>query len=284
MAQSPSPHDELYQLTHDVRVYLEALQTWGVRDVLAAHVPPPPEPPQPTEAVIPAPAPVSERQPPPPASHPASDPQGVQETLLPPTGGVDPLSQLSLTQLEVVAKACTQCRLHRSRTHVVFGVGNPRAELMFVGEAPGRDEDLQGEPFVGRAGQLLTRIIEAIGLKRADVYIANVLKCRPPNNRNPEADEIASCEPYLLRQIDLIKPRLIVALGTFAAQTLLQTKQPISQLRGRFHIYHHVRLMPTFHPAFLLRNPERKRAVWEDMQAVQRELRQTSGGYSGGEA
>jgi DNA polymerase len=145
---------------------------------------------------------------------------------------------------------------------------------MFVGEAPGRDEDQQGEPFVGRAGQLLTRIIEAIGMKRQDVYIANVIKCRPPNNRNPEEDEIARCEPYLIRQIELVKPRLIVALGTFAAQTLLKTKLPISQLRGRFHTYQGVKLMPTFHPAFLLRNPERKRAVWEDMQVVQRELRQ----------
>jgi len=168
---------------------------------------------------------------------------------------------------------CTQCRLHRGRTHVVFGVGNPRADLMFVGEAPGREEDLQGEPFVGRAGQLLTRIIEAIGLTRRDVYIANVIKCRPPNNRNPQEDEIARCEPYLVRQIELIKPKLIVALGTFAAQPFLQTNLPISQLRGRFHDYHGVRVMPTFHPAFLLRNPERKRAVWEDMQAVQRELR-----------
>jgi uracil-DNA glycosylase len=147
---------------------------------------------------------------------------------------------------------------------------------MFAGEAPGRDEDLQGEPFVGRAGQLLTRIIEAIGMQRQDVYIANVIKCRPPNNRNPEADEIARCEPYLIRQIALVQPRLIVALGTFAAQTLLKTKLPISQLRGRFHTYQGVKLMPTFHPAFLLRNPERKRAVWEDMQMVQRELRQPS--------
>jgi DNA polymerase len=136
---------------------------------------------------------------------------------------------------------------------VVFGVGNPDAELMFVGEAPGRDEDLQGEPFVGRAGQLLTRIIEAIGRKRQDVYIANVIKCRPPNNRNPQED-------------------VIVALGTYAAQTLLKTTLPISQLRGRFHTYHGCKLMPTFHPAFLLRNPERKRSVWEDMQLVQREL------------
>jgi DNA polymerase len=200
----------------------------------------------------------------------------VQEVLIPSQQALDPLARLSLAELETVAQQCTACQLHRGRTHVVFGIGNPQAELMFVGEAPGRDEDLQGEPFVGRAGQLLTRIIEAIGMKRQDVYIANVIKCRPPNNRNPEADEIARCEPYLIRQIALVQPRLIVALGTFAAQTLLKTKLPISQLRGRFHTYQGVRVMPTFHPAFLLRNPDRKRAVWEDMQAVQRELCQPS--------
>jgi uracil-DNA glycosylase family 4 len=217
----------------------------------------------------------SEGNPPRPAS--AVEPplfENTQDAPLPVQGHPDPLSKLSLAELEAVAKQCTQCRLQHGRKHVVFGVGNPHAELMFAGEAPGRDEDQQGEPFVGRAGQLLTRIIEAIGMKRQDVYIANVIKCRPPNNRNPEADEIARCEPYLVRQIELVKPRIIVALGTFAAQTLLKTKQPISQLRGRFHTYQGVKLMPTFHPAFLLRNPERKRAVWEDMQAVQRELRQ----------
>jgi uracil-DNA glycosylase len=280
MAQSSSPHDELQQLTHDVRAYLEALKTWGIRDLMAASTPPPPETPTAIAPIVPAPAMTSARQA--STTSPAvSDPPGMQETLVPAADGVDLLSRLSLPQLAAVAKACTQCRLHRSRTHVAFGVGNPQAELMFVGEAPGREEDLQGEPFVGRAGQLLTRIIEAIGLKRSDVYIANVLKCRPPNNRNPEEDEIRRCEPYLLRQIDLIQPRLIVALGTFAAQTLLQTKQPISQLRGRFHTYHHVKLRPTFHPAFLLRNPERKRDVWEDMQAVQRELRRSSQGNAG---
>jgi DNA polymerase len=206
-------------------------------------------------------------------SEPASSPE-LPATLSPPQPSAGPLSRLSFGELEAAAKQCTQCRLHQGRTHVVFGVGNPQAELMFVGEAPGRDEDLQGEPFVGRAGQLLTRIIEAIGMKRPDVYIANVIKCRPPNNRNPAEDEIARCEPYLIRQIELVQPRLIVALGTFAAQSLLKTRLPISQLRGRFHTYQGVRVMPTFHPAFLLRNPERKRAVWEDMQAVRRELRQ----------
>jgi DNA polymerase len=165
---------------------------------------------------------------------------------------------------------CTRCKLHKlGRTQVVFGVGNPNAALMFVGEAPGADEDQQGEPFVGRAGQLLTKIIEAIGLQRSDVYIANVIKCRPPGNRNPEADEVATCEPFLNEQIDLVKPRIIVALGTFAAHALLKTDAPISRLRGRVHDYRGgSKLIPTFHPAFLLRSPDRKRDVWEDMKKV----------------
>jgi DNA polymerase len=164
---------------------------------------------------------------------------------------------------------CTRCKLcKQGRTQVVFGVGNPQAQLMFVGEAPGQDEDIQGEPFVGRAGQLLTKIIEAIGLSRSDVYIANVIKCRPPNNRNPEPDEVATCEPFLFRQIDAIKPKVIVALGTFAAQCLLKTTDPISRMRGRTFNYRGAQLIPTFHPAFLLRSPDRKRDVWEDMKKV----------------
>jgi uracil-DNA glycosylase family 4 len=174
-----------------------------------------------------------------------------------------------LTEIHADIGDCTRCKLCRlGRTQIVFGVGNPRAELMFVGEAPGQDEDLQGEPFVGRAGQLLTKIIEAIGLSRADVYIANVIKCRPPQNRNPEPDEVATCEPFLFRQIDAIKPRVIVALGTFAAQCLLKTTDPISRMRGRVFPYRGAQLIPTFHPAFLLRSPDRKRDVWEDMKKV----------------
>ncbi|HEV3142161.1 MAG TPA: uracil-DNA glycosylase [Vicinamibacterales bacterium] len=164
---------------------------------------------------------------------------------------------------------CTRCKLHaQGRTQIVFGVGNPEADLMFVGEAPGADEDLQGFPFVGRAGQLLTKIIEAIGLKREDVYIANVIKCRPPGNRNPEPDEVDTCEPFLFRQIDVIKPKVIVALGKFGAQTLLRTLDPISKLRGRVFEYRGAKLIPTFHPAYLLRNPSSKREVWEDMKLV----------------
>jgi len=168
---------------------------------------------------------------------------------------------------------CRRCKLAPHRTQVVFGVGNPRARLVFVGEAPGRDEDRQGEPFVGRAGQLLTEIItKGMKLRREDVYIANVIKCRPPENRNPEPDEVAACEPFLLRQLGLIAPEVIVALGKFAVQTLLRTKTPITQLRGRWYDYHGVKLMPTFHPAYLLRNPADKRLVWEDIQRVMRAL------------
>jgi uracil-DNA glycosylase family 4 len=168
---------------------------------------------------------------------------------------------------------CTRCKLHTmGRTQVVFGVGNPDADLMFVGEAPGADEDVQGIPFVGRAGQLLTDIIEkGLQIPRKDVYIANVIKCRPPGNRNPEPDEVATCEPFLFQQIDIIKPKVIVALGKFGAQTLQRTHDPISRLRGRVYDYRGAKLIPTFHPAYLLRNPSSKREVWEDMKLV-REL------------
>ena len=164
---------------------------------------------------------------------------------------------------------CSRCKLHTlGRTQVVFGVGNPNADLMFVGEAPGADEDIQGEPFVGRAGQLLTKIIEAIGLRREDVYIANVIKCRPPGNRNPEPDEVEQCEPFLFRQIDTVKPKVIVALGKFAAQCLLRSNDPITRIRGREFKYRDAILIPTYHPAYLLRTPSAKREVWEDMKRV----------------
>jgi len=170
-------------------------------------------------------------------------------------------------------QACTRCPLHETRTKAVFGAGDADAELMFVGEAPGRDEDLKGEPFVGRAGQLLTEIItKGMGLRREDVYIANVIKCRPPDNRNPEPDEVATCEPFLVRQLELIGPRVIVALGKFAAQTLLRSKTPITKLRGQWADYRGIKVMPTFHPAYLLRNPGDKRLVWTDIKAVLAEL------------
>ncbi len=177
----------------------------------------------------------------------------------------------STPDLAALAKSlegCPRCKLSKTRTNIVFGQGNPKAELMFVGEAPGRDEDEQGLAFVGRAGQLLTKIIEAMGKKRDDVFIANVLKCRPPNNRNPEPDEVASCRPFLDEQIRLITPKVIVTLGTFAAQAILETDEPIGRMRGRWREIRGVRVMPTFHPAFLLRSPERKKDVWEDMKLV----------------
>jgi DNA polymerase len=179
----------------------------------------------------------------------------------------------SLEDLKSAIADCRRCKLWPGRTHLVFGVGNAKAAVMFVGEGPGRDEDLQGEPFVGRAGQLLTDIItKGMGLRREDVYIANVIKCRPPENRNPEPDEIESCEPFLRRQIDLVKPKIIVALGKFAVQTLLRTKVPIMRLRGSWHDYHGIKLMPTLHPAYLLRNPGDKKLVWEDVKKVLKEL------------
>ena len=168
---------------------------------------------------------------------------------------------------------CTRCKLHSGRTNLVFGVGNPEATLMFVGEGPGADEDEQGEPFVGRAGQLLTQIIKAMGFAREDVYIANVVKCRPPNNRNPEPDEIAQCSPFLQAQIATIQPKVIVALGKFAAQTLLGVETPISRLRGQFHELGDTVVMPTFHPSYLLRTPAAKREVWEDMKMVMQRLK-----------
>src|SRR5579872_4332414 len=175
----------------------------------------------------------------------------------------------ALTAIREDLGDCSRCKLHTlGRKQIVFGVGNPNADLMFVGEAPGADEDVQGIPFVGRAGQLLTKIIEAIGLQRDDVYIANVIKCRPPGNRNPEPDEVETCEPFLFQQIDVIKPKVIVALGKFGAQTLLRTLDPISRLRGRVFDYRGAKLIPTFHPAYLLRNPPSKREVWEDMKLV----------------
>ena len=186
-----------------------------------------------------------------------------------------PYSDLDLSALNDDAQGCVKCGLHATRNTVVFGIGNPNADLMFVGEAPGADEDKQGEPFVGRAGKLLTDIIAAMKYTREDVYIANILKCRPPDNRNPAPDEVATCSPYLLRQITLIQPKVIVALGSFAAQMLLDTKTGITALRGQFQDYildqqnqNPPVIMPTYHPAYLLRNPSAKRDVWEDMQQV----------------
>lgn len=163
---------------------------------------------------------------------------------------------------------CTRCKLHRGRTKLVFGDGNPKADLVFVGEGPGRDEDMQGLPFVGRAGKLLTQMIEAMGLQRRDVYICNVVKCRPPENRTPEKDEVETCSPFLLRQLDAISPKVIVCLGSVAAQTLLETNRGISHFRGEWVDFRGKKLMATYHPAYLLRNPSAKGEVWKDLQKV----------------
>ena len=168
--------------------------------------------------------------------------------------------------------ACVACGLAEGRTQTVFGVGSPDARLMFVGEAPGRDEDLQGEPFVGRAGQLLNRIIAALGLKRGDVYIANILKCRPPGNRDPRPDEVTTCTPYLRRQIETIQPEILVALGRPAANFLLDTTEPLARLRGHRHFFEGIPLVVTYHPAYLLRNPSAKALTWQDLQEVVKEL------------
>lgn len=171
---------------------------------------------------------------------------------------------------------CTRCVLHEKRTHLVFGVGNPNADLMFIGEGPGFEEDRQGIPFVGPAGQLLTKIINAIDLSRDDVYIANVVKCRPPGNRDPEPEEVAECRPFLDRQIDSIRPKVICALGRVSAQNLLKTEEGITRIRGRIYSYRGAKLVPTFHPAYLLRNAEKKRECWEDMKLIRRLLNERS--------
>lgn len=183
----------------------------------------------------------------------------------------------TLEEIRAELQDCRRCPLCQGRSNIVFGVGNPDARLVFVGEAPGREEDEKGEPFVGEAGRLLDRILFAMGLEREEVYICNVEKCRPPQNRDPRPEEIEACEPYLKRQLAAIRPQVIVTLGKFAAQTLLQDQAPISRLRGHWREYQGIALLPTFHPAFLLRNPASKREVWEDMKQVLSRLRQLSG-------
>jgi len=177
-----------------------------------------------------------------------------------------------LGDLEKIALACDKCRLAKTRTQVVYGVGSPNADLMFIGEAPGRDEDIQGKPFVGRAGQLLTDIVKAMKLTRDDVYIANVIKCRPPENRNPEPDELEACRPWIRRQIEIIQPKVIVTLGRFALQSLTEKGYAISSVRGQWLDYNGIKVMPTYHPAYLLRNPAAKKEVWSDMKKVMAEL------------
>jgi DNA polymerase len=192
---------------------------------------------------------------------------------------IEPTAAENLGQLKSFyneIKGCMKCPLGATRTHFVFGVGSAKADLMLIGEAPGRDEDLKGIPFVGRAGQLLTLMLQSIGLKREEVFIANVLKCRPPNNRDPQPDEIEKCEPYLLKQIDMIDPKLIVALGRFASASLLRTKSALGTLREEVHMYNQLPLIVTYHPAALLRNPQLKKQAWEDLKRISEYLKKNS--------
>ncbi len=204
-------------------------------------------------------------------------PSPLNDILPPPTApslfeSVDKVKDDTLLRIREDIGDCTRCKLHKGRNKIVFGDGNPKAELVFIGEGPGADEDMQGLPFVGRAGKLLTQMIEAMGLQRKDVYICNVVKCRPPENRAPEPDEVATCSPYLLRQIDVIQPKVIVCLGAVAAKTLLETTKGISQFRGQWLPWRGHKLMATYHPAYLLRNPNAKGEVWKDLQRVMAEL------------
>ncbi len=205
-----------------------------------------------------------------PSASPSPSPS--TSTLPSPSTSMPKLPIVSLESVRSEMGECTLCKLHKGRHTIVFGVGNPQARLMFVGEAPGEDEDLKGEPFVGKAGQLLTKMIEAMGLGREDVYICNTVKCRPPNNRNPEPDELAACEPFLKGQLASVKPEAIVTLGKFAAQALLRDQTPITRLRGQWREYEGIPVMPTFHPAYLLRSPQEKGKVWDDLQSVMKKL------------
>jgi DNA polymerase len=194
---------------------------------------------------------------------------GAQAIMPAPAGKIaGPTQSDLLDELQQIVTACVKCRLSKSRTQVVYGVGSPNADLMFIGEAPGRDEDIQGKPFVGRAGQLLTDIIKAMKLTRDDVYIANVIKCRPPENRNPEQDELDACRPHIRRQIEIIQPKVIVTLGRFALQSLMEKGYAVSSVRGQWLDYNGIKVMPTYHPAYLLRTPAAKKDVWADMKKV----------------
>jgi uracil-DNA glycosylase len=241
--------------TNELAAQLEFLRDIGVESLSVEPPATPQQVPQQREEIL---------RPTAPAPLPAPAPAPAAASIEVPT--------MTLESIRAEIGDCQRCKLAPKRTNIVFGSGNPKAELVFVGEAPGYDEDQQGLPFVGRAGQLLTKIIESIDLKREDVYICNVLKCRPPENRNPEPDEVASCNPFLRKQLASIRPKIVCCLGTFAAQTVLQTPAPISRLRGKFIDQDGIRVIATFHPAYLLRSPDKKREVWEDMKQIRAEL------------
>jgi uracil-DNA glycosylase family 4 len=278
---------DLRQAIEDARRHVEWQRADGSKDVWVERKAPPPPAPAPMRA------PEARLERPGPPRPPPSESGGAQSGLdfarperaaasvqsaargparsifeLPPVQPVSDAERQTLDEIRRELGDCKRCKLCTGRTNLVFGVGNPKAELVFVGEGPGADEDAQGIPFVGKAGQLLTKMIEAMGFARDDVYICNVVKCRPPGNRNPEIDEIQACEPFLRKQLGAIRPKVIVALGKFAAQTLLRDETPITRLRGRWREYCGVALMPTFHPAYLLRSPAEKKNAWADLQQV----------------
>ncbi len=244
-----NPASELAEIARDLRRHVRWAQAKGETHAPVAAAPAPVSFAPPAVAPPAIEAPPASIEPPPPAA----------------VGG-------SLDHLRATLGDCRRCKLCEGRTNLVFGVGNPHADLVFVGEGPGEEEDAQGEPFVGKAGQLLTKMIEAMGYARDDVYICNVVKCRPPGNRNPEPDEIAACEPFLQQQLAALQPKVIVALGKFAAQTLLREQTPITRLRGEWREHQGVPLMPTFHPAYLLRAPVEKAKAWADLKLVMARL------------
>jgi uracil-DNA glycosylase len=275
----PDLRRELFEVVAGLRAHLEARSRLGLLGVPAA--------PSPRLRAASVPETLPRVLAPPPAAPPfvpaaAPEPRRLPVVVapepLPALGGEDEPGTLStgahgLALVRERIGDCQRCKLCAGRKSIVFGVGNPEADLVFVGEAPGADEDAQGEPFVGKAGQLLTKMIEAMGFGREDVYICNVIKCRPPGNRNPEPDEVAACEPFLKQQLAALRPRMLVALGKFAAQSLCREVMPISRLRGSFRRYEGIQVMPTFHPAYLLRDPSRKREAWSDLQQVIAALR-----------
>jgi DNA polymerase len=269
---SASDRGELRELVAAFRAHLGWIRERGVRAVLAAPSPRRLAPEELAREAAQASAAAEAARPvsPPAGPRPTAAPAAAPPAPAPEQRSEPPLEQLRRIRAEL--GECQRCGLAQGRTRLVFGAGSPEAELMFIGEAPGHDEDLQGEPFVGAAGQLLSKMIEAMGLRREEVYIANIIKCRPPGNRDPLPEEVARCEPFLREQIAAIAPRIIIAMGNHAAKTLLRTELGITRLRGRFHTYQGVPLRPTFHPAYLLRNAEQKRPAWEDLKAVMAEM------------
>jgi uracil-DNA glycosylase len=300
--EEPAVHDELAGLTADLRTWLEIQRGQGARQPQGAlplttlgpqeeEPPPRPAPPPPPPVRVTAapprseparpPAPIAAMPEPPPPSHDHAPPPttiDVPAAALDRPTGSDLPEPGTLASVENELGVCFRCKLHKGRTNIVFGVGSETADVVFVGEGPGYHEDRLGEPFVGKAGDLLTRIIEnVLRLQRDDVYICNVVKCRPPNNRDPEPDEVAACSPYLWKQLEVMKPAVVVGLGRFAVQTLLETRTSIGRLRGSVHAFRDACLVPTYHPAYLLRNPDDKRKVFQDMLLVRQEYEKRTG-------